>query len=49
MQNIEIMVYQKILIFLDNTNNQPSKFRRKNLVEMNDMRGENTTQLAKLN
>ena len=49
MQNIEIMVYQKIWIFLGNTNNQPSKFRRKNQVEMNDMGGESTTQLVKLN
>ena len=30
------MKYQKIINFLDNTPNQPSKFRRKNWVEIND-------------
>ena len=30
------MEYQKIAIFLDNASNQPSKFRTKNWVEIND-------------
>ena len=30
------MEYQKIINFLDNTTNQPSKFRAKNWVEIND-------------
>ena len=30
------MEYQKIINFLDNTLNQPSKFRTKNWVEIND-------------
>ena len=30
------MEYQKIINFLDNTPNQPSKFRTKNWVEIND-------------
>ena len=30
------MEYQKIIIFLGNTPNQPSKFRTKNWVEIND-------------
>ena len=30
------MEYQKIIIFLDNTPNQPSKFRKRNCVEIND-------------
>ena len=30
------MEYQKIINLLDNTPNQPSKFRKKNLVEKND-------------
>ena len=30
------MEYQKIINLLDNTQNQPSKFRTKNLVEIND-------------
>ena len=29
------MEYQKITTLLDNTTNQPSKFRTKNLVEIN--------------
>ena len=34
------MEYQKIIKFLDNTPNQPSKFRTKNWVEINnDARG----------
>ena len=31
-----IMEYQKIIIFLDSTPNQPSKFRTKNRLEVND-------------
>ena len=31
-----IMEYQKIIIILDNTPSQPSKFRTKNWVEVND-------------
>ena len=30
------MAYQKIIILLDNTSNQPSKFRTENWVEIND-------------
>ena len=30
------MTYQKIINLLDNTPNQPSKFRPKNWVEIND-------------
>ena len=30
------MEYQKIINLLENTSNQPSKFRTKNLVEIND-------------
>ena len=30
------MEYQKTINLLDNTPNQPSKFRTKNLVEIND-------------
>ena len=30
------MEYQKIIKFLDNTPNQPTKFRTKNWVEIND-------------
>ena len=30
------MEYQKIIIFLDSTPNQPSKFRTKNRLEVND-------------
>ena len=30
------MEYQKIISLLDNTMNQPSKFRTKNCVEIND-------------
>ena len=38
------MEYQKIAIFLDNASNQPSKFRTKNWVEINDeSRGGYTT------
>ena len=31
-----LMEYQEIINLLDNTTNQPSKFRTKNLVERND-------------
>ena len=34
------MEYQKIINLLDNTPNQPSKFRTKNWVEINDDSGE---------
>ena len=30
------MEYQKVINLLDNTSNQPSKFRTKNWVEIND-------------
>ena len=30
------MEYQKVINFLENTSNQPSKFRTKNYVEIND-------------
>ena len=30
------MAYQKIINFLDNASNQPSKFKTKNWVEIND-------------
>ena len=30
------MGYQKIISLLDNASNQPSKFRTKNWIEMND-------------
>ena len=36
MYNSIIKEYQKIAIFLDNASNQPSKFRTKNWVEIND-------------
>ena len=34
--NSIIMQYQKIINLLDNTQNQPTKFRTKNWVEIND-------------
>ena len=34
--SIQIMEYQKIINLLDNTPNQPSKFRSKNLLERNN-------------
>ena len=34
--NSIIIEYQKIINLLDNTSNQPTKFRRKNWVEIND-------------
>ena len=36
------MEYQKIINLLDNTQNQPTKFRTKNRVEINDDRRYNT-------
>ena len=33
------MEYQKIINFLDNTPNQPTKFRTKSWIEINDDRG----------
>ena len=42
--NSKIMEYQKIIQLLDNTPNQPTKFRTKNWVEINDdVRGINKT------
>ena len=43
------MEYQKIITLLDNTLNQPSKFRIKNWVEINDEAREHITLIAKLN
>ena len=38
------MEYQKIIVFLDNTPNQPSQFRTKNGAEVNDdLHGEQNT------
>ena len=34
--SIQIMEYQKIINLLDKTPNQPTKFRTKNWVEIND-------------
>ena len=34
--NIIIMEYQKIINFLNNTPNQPTKFRTKKWIEIND-------------
>ena len=39
------MEYQKIANLIDNTSNQPSKFRTKNWVEINDE--EHTMRIAK--
>ena len=33
------MEYQKIINLLDNTSNQPSKFRTKNWIEINNQSG----------
>ena len=33
------MEYQKIINLLDNTSNEPSKFRTKNWIEVNDNTG----------
>ena len=43
------MKYQKITNLLDNKPNQPSKFRTKNWVEVNDMHVECITSIVKLN
>ena len=42
------MEYQKIINLLDNTSNQPSKFRAKNCFEIND-ESRGTMLKAKLN
>ena len=42
------MEYQKIINLLDNTPNQPTKFRSKNWVEINDDSG-GMTLMVKLN
>ena len=45
-----MMEYQKITNLLNNTSNQPSKFRNKNWVEINgDSRVEHITPIIKLN
>ena len=41
------MGYQKIINLLDNTNNQPSKFKTKNWVDLNDDAFEHTAQTIK--
>ena len=41
------MEYQKVMNFLDNTSNQPFKFRTKNWVEMTQV--ERITKIVKLN
>ena len=45
------MEYQKIIKFLDNTPNQPTKFRTKNRVEINDdsCKAHNTNSQIKFN
>ena len=43
------MEYQKIINLLDNAPNQPSKFRIRNLVEINMTRVERITIIGKLN
>ena len=43
------MEYQKTIILLDNKSNQPSKFRTKNWVEINDKSRRTTMLIAKLN
>ena len=43
------MEYQKIENLLDDVSNQPSKFRRKNWVEINDESRENTMLIGKSN
>ena len=42
------MEYQKIANFLDNVSHQPSKFRTKNFVEINDESREHTLLIDKL-
>ena len=41
------MEYQKIINFLENTPNQPTKFRTKNWVEINETHVERTTLIVK--
>ena len=41
------MEYQKIINSLDNTSNQPSKFRTKNCVEINDDARETYNEIVK--
>ena len=43
------MEYQKIIHLLDNTSNQPFKFRTKNRVEIMMIQEECVTQIVKLN
>ena len=43
------MEYQKTIILLDNKSNQPSKFRTKNWVEINDKSRGSTMLIARLN
>ena len=43
------MEYQKIINLLDNTPNQPSQFKTKNWVEINDDHEEHITKTIKLN
>ena len=42
------MEYQKIANLIDDTSNQPSKFRTKNLVEINDDQEEHIILIVKL-
>ena len=43
------MEYQKLINLLENTPNQPSKFRTKNWVEINDDKVERITPIVILN
>ena len=43
------MEYQKVWNLLDNTQNQPFKFRTRNWVQINDDSQEHITLIAKLN
>ena len=43
------MKYQKMINLLDNTQNQPTKFRTKNWVEINDNHAERITPIVRLN
>ena len=42
------MEYQKIASLIDDTSNQPSKFRTRNLVEINDEQEEHIMLIVKL-
>ena len=44
-----MMEYQKIINLLGNTPNQPSKFRTKNWIEINDDAHEHIAPIVKLN